>query len=273
MRSKSLLLSLIAAVCSIGGPLFAQQPDEIDAKSIIDRASRTYSDLTSYQDTGIVERIMERPGKRDHRIKAPFQTAFKHADKLRFEWTETLTGGQTDQHVVCYDQRDAFTYWENLQQHRREKDLRSAIAGATGISGGAVGRIPGLLLETKAWGHTIFSSLSSVVRIPDDIIEGVPCFVIAGKDIAGSEKTLWIGRDDYLVRQIEEISRLGKLPEDALKRLPAEAVAALDRSDITRVLTRETHRDIQVNHDIPDDFFTFVPPHGSRLVEEYEVDP
>ena len=89
----------------------------------------------------------------------------------------------------------------------------------------------------------------------------------------------WIGRDGYLIRKIEQATASFRQALDEASDLldmsdvPEAARKALEQMKDASVLTREIHRDIEIDKEISDEVFRFAPPEGARLVEEFEVGP
>jgi hypothetical protein len=76
-----------------------------------------------------------------------------------------------------------------------------ALAGATGVSGGAAHTIPRLLLGEEVGGRPMIT-LQDAARIEDAKLDAVNCFRIRGKH--GSDlMTIWIDSATFLVRRID----------------------------------------------------------------------
>jgi len=78
-----------------------------------------------------------------------------------------------------------------------------ALAEASGCSGGAAGTVPRVFFnlrwddELDLWGY-------SGTRQTDEIVAGVDCYVFV-KEAQGQTKTLWIGKQDFLIHQVRTL--------------------------------------------------------------------
>ena len=54
------------------------------------------------------------------------------------------------------------------------------------------------------WGNKLGAAMQTATSKPDEKIDGVDCYVLT-QTKAGRTKTMWIGKQDFLIRQIESI--------------------------------------------------------------------
>ena len=124
-------------------------------------------------------------------------------------------------------------------------DKERVLAGATGISGGAAGGIPGTFFKMN-WGNQFGASMQSAKRKRDEKVGDVDCYVLT-EEKAGRTHTLWIGKQDFLIRQIENVTSAKALKAS----LSAEAkkhpeIQAVLQSNIGDTKSIETHTNIVV---------------------------
>jgi hypothetical protein len=187
-------------------------PIEITKKS-----QGAYAALTSYSDNGIV---IGDVGSQS--LTTTFNIKLQRPNLYRVEWTQA-TQFFTNGGVVWSAGSGDFLLTKNGQQNARPekyKDMETALAAATGISGQASAIIPETFFN-KNWGgvlKTLASGRTTLAKLADESIDGVDCYVLSssinpanlpnqGKlpDNAGkmgkTTTTLWIGRQDYLIHQ------------------------------------------------------------------------
>lgn len=234
MKTSSRCFASLIAILSFGLPVIAQPQSKPDAKAILDNVFKVYSRLSSYQDEGIV--IETRDEATGGTIeKMPFKTSFRRPNLFRFEWINyTLTKlGRT--HVVWFNGKEAFTYWEP-DRYEKEESLSLAVAGATGVSSGAARKVALLLIEEELGGAN-WKDLKEVSLAGEEVVDGVNCYHI--KATFGSDPLeLWIGKNDFLLRKSRKEKKINEI----------------------LWITEEFRRKIQVDHSIPDVAFNYKPP-------------
>jgi hypothetical protein len=95
-----------------------------------------------------------------------------------------------------------------------QKNRQMALAGATGISGGAAATIPGTFFA-DGWGDVLSGAEDEHLK-PDETIDQIACHVVmATMHPRGATVTItcWIGQQDHLLHKIQTV-RLG-LPGNA----------------------------------------------------------
>ena len=121
MRRRTLGLALLIVVLLAKPSGFAvaeEQPDlKPDPRTLLDKVEKTYRGFGAYQDTGVVEQAMDQ-GTIKYRFTKTFSIAFKRPGRLRFEWIDTLAGGQKDHHVLSCNGQETYSYWEGAGHQR-----------------------------------------------------------------------------------------------------------------------------------------------------------
>lgn len=234
MRTTSRRLALIFAILSFALPVIGQPQTKPDAKEILDKMFKTYSQFASYQDEGTLITT------RDHATggtieKMPFKTFFKRPNLFRFEWTDYGITKLGRTKMIWSNGKEAFTYWEP-DNYEKEESLSMAVAGATGITSLTVNTIFDLLLPDEM-GGSIFKRLVNVSLAGEDEFEGVSCYRI--KATGGDEPyELWIGKTDFLLRKLRRESKV----------------------DDTLWIYEDVRRKIQLDQSIADVVFNYKPP-------------
>ena len=146
-------------------------------------------------------------------------------------------------------------YLEMFGHAQKQSDKESALGGATGISGGAAATIPGTFFKMN-WGNQLGGLVSSEKRQADEKVGDVNCYVFSS-ELKGTTKTLWIGKQDFLIHQVRNVTSV-----EAMKAALAEAAkhnpgmpARLQKIKPQGVTSTETHENIVVNQKFsPADF-------------------
>lgn len=197
----SLLCSGLLAQCSpriVGGE---PNQDTPTAKEILVRVSEIYENCKSYRDTGVVTTIFNNSGGK-RTVEKPFNTAFVRPNRFRFEYYDKEAGGPKNRYIIAQNANEIQSWWEIKRVVEQPKSLGLALAGATGVSSGSAHTIPALLLPKEINGSRL-TALADAKRIDDGDLENVKCFRIQSKEI-NSMMTLWIDKESYLVRRIDE---------------------------------------------------------------------
>lgn len=137
----------------------------------------------------------------------------------------------------------------------RYPNMGDALAGAMGISGRASGSVPGTFFKLN-WGNQLGAAMNSAQRKADEKIGDVDCYVLTQNLGGGRIKTIWIGRQDFLIHQVENdtSAKAAKAALEAAAKKYPQTRAAISGvlGDIKSV---ETHKNITINQNFaPSDF-------------------
>jgi hypothetical protein len=144
----------------------------------------------------------------------------------------------------------------------KKSDREGALSGATGISGGAAASIPGTFFKMN-WGNQLGGAMQSAKRRSDEKIGDTDCYVLT-EEKGGRTRTLWIGKQDFLIHQVENDTSAASLKvalEDAAKKHPEMRLPTPVAGDSKSV---ETHMNIVVNKSFSKADFAFQASTGSK---------
>jgi RNA polymerase sigma factor (sigma-70 family) len=272
-------LIVLLAGSAITVAISQETGDGLLVQEIAKQSQATYAALTSYSDTGTAR---ETGGGSNTKIT--FSIRLQRPDFYRIEWTHT-GGFYTSQGSAWSDGTGDFLSYgaagkAEATKPQKMQSREMAIGGATGISGSAASDIPGTFFN-MAWGGQLGIFTSGRIKVhrgADEKIGDADCFVISSTldpvklpnnmGTSGTTTTrLWIGKQDYLIHQIETTSEGGisnlKFTDESLKTIleragkPAtpEAIADL-RKKIERdqkaaqkgkMVMTQTHENISIN--------------------------
>ena len=173
--------------------------DNLTANEIIKRMEKVYANSKSYSDSGVVKAVfISNDGK--FTVEKPFTTAFIRPDHFRFEFKEKKQGNPAQRFIIYRKGKELQTYW-NVKNDLKLESLDTAVASATGVSGGSAITVPAMLLPNKiTWRRAI--RFRKPERIDDDLFDKVDCYRIHDLIFNVIPTTIWIDKKTFLVRKI-----------------------------------------------------------------------
>jgi RNA polymerase sigma factor (sigma-70 family) len=226
--------------------------DGLSAGEVFKKAQETYAALTSYSDEG--KSVATLNGTT---IAQTFSIKLGRPNLYRIEWEQSSesTGykSSTAKQVVWSEGKGDFL--ETFGHARKESNKESALSSATGISGGAAATVPGTFFKMN-WGNQLGGSVANEKKQADEKVGEVDCYVFTS-DLKGRAKTIWIGKQDFLIHQVRTVTSA-----EAMKAMMAqtaksrpEIAALLQKNEIKASTSTETHTNIVVNQKFsPTDF-------------------
>lgn len=164
-----------------------------ETKDLIRRIGEAYSQATSYSDTGSYECI------NDGEIlsRAHFKTRYRDPGDLLFEYRDENT------HTLSKS-GDQVTYMSDFDAAPTEDhDIDLAISALYGVTSRTSGNIPQLLLNLDKGSLFYLTDLKLLDEAKSE--DGTLCLRLQGVDFGSEENTIWIGKDDLLIRKIETV--------------------------------------------------------------------
>jgi outer membrane lipoprotein-sorting protein len=173
--------------------------DNLTANEIIKRMEKVYANCKSYSDSGVVKTVFISPDV-TRTEKKPFTTAFIRPDHFRFEFKEKKKGNREQRFIIYLKGKDLQTYW-NIKNDLKPESLDSAIASATGVSGGSAITVPAMLLPNEIkWRRAI--RFRKPKRIDDELFDKVDCYRVHDLIFNIIPTTIWIDKKTFLLRKI-----------------------------------------------------------------------
>jgi outer membrane lipoprotein-sorting protein len=224
---------------------------DLAAGEILKQAQEKYASLTSYSDEGkTVATINGRT------FTTTFSIKLARPGFYLIEWEQPVSASYTNKGAVWSAGEGDFLRMGS--RDRKEAKQETALASATGISGGAAASIPGTFFSMN-WGNQLGGAASSAKRGADEKVGDVVCYVFTS-DLKGQTRTLWIGKEDLLIHQVRTVTSAAAMEAvqaEAAKRNP-EIAARQPKSKPQGITSTETHENIVVNQKLADK--DFVPP-------------
>jgi RNA polymerase sigma factor (sigma-70 family) len=239
-------LSISVAMLITGGAVTVaisqtSSGDKLTPQEIFKKSQDVYAALSSYSDEGKTVSSIGSTTVAPH----TFTIKLARPNLYRIEWQQQETSSFMNSGVVwSAGDGDFMVMGSGNAQKQTSREM--ALGGATGISGGAAATIPGTFFKMN-WGNQLGSALSEKQQ-SDEKVGDVDCYVFTS-ELKGNIKTLWIGKKDFLIRQVENdtsAASLKKTLEDAAKRNPQMhfPTSASSSGDVKSI---ETHLNIVVN--------------------------
>jgi outer membrane lipoprotein-sorting protein len=175
--------------------------EDLDAPRILERMAQVYATCSSYRDSGVAKRILLFDGRR-HTEKVPFTTAFVRPERFRYEARVRRGEEEFDRYLFWKSGRDVRSWFEDTPRPEQES-VAYVLGFVSAATFGSTMTIPSLLWPAEMPSpHLLF--LPNAERMEDDLLDGLPCFVLQGS--RGEEPTtLWIDRTSYLLRRIDTV--------------------------------------------------------------------
>lgn len=226
--------------------------DSLPASEILKRAEAKYASLTSYSDEGKVVATLN-----GITSTHTFTLKLDRQDRYRIEWehsSESTGFNATNKGAVWSAGNGDFLDTGSGAQPQASREL--ALSSATGISGGAAATIPGTFFKLN-WGDQLGGSAQNGKKQPDEKIGGADCYVLTS-EVKGRTKTLWIGKQDFLIHQTRVVTSAEAIKAalaEAAKRNP-EISAVRPKFDPQGITSTETHANIVLNKQFTQADFT-----------------
>ena len=234
------------AISQIGGENKTSPPaiansDKLTPQEIADKSRDAYAALSSYSDEGKTVSCIGSTTVAPH----SFTIKLARPSLYRIEWDQN--SGFFDQKGTAWSAGNGdFLKTSGSPQKYSSKEM--ALSSATGISGGAAGGIPGTFFKMN-WGNQFGASMKSAQRKADEQIGDTDCYVLTEDKGGGRTRTLWIGKRDLLIRQIENDTSAAAmktmLDGEAKKNPQLRYIRALSPAGDS--VSIETHTNISVN--------------------------
>ena len=226
--------------------------DNLSPNQIFEKAQENYASLTSYSDEGKIVATMD-----DDSTITTFTIRLARANFYIIGWQQTIESLYSTNNIQAQAvwSSGAGNFLEMGHGPQNEESRGIALAKATEISGGAAGTIPRTFFNMR-WGDQLGGSGFNQTRQPDGKVGDVDCYVFS-RESQGRTKTLWIGRRDFLIHQIQTV-----ISAEAMQIMLAKVMNGDHEpsSAIHCFTVTETHTNIVLNKQ----FFRsdFIPANG-----------
>jgi hypothetical protein len=173
--------------------------DVLTAGQIYEKMLEHYASLPSYSDQGSIVTTMD-----GLVVTSGFATRLARPGFYRIEWEQNSTDNTGIQGAWSAGQGD---FVQMMGSGLRRLDNRNVAFGdVVASSGGALATVPRMFFEAQVSSERMMA----LERLPDIKVGNIECFELTGQSPSGQIKTFWIGKRDFLIRQIQtEVNREG----------------------------------------------------------------
>lgn len=185
------------------------------AVAALERAIFAYAACKSYRDTGSAQFIAS-GGAHDRGMgRIEFRTLFRRPDKFRFECREIPEVKGRDDHYIVWQAADGARSWWGLNPKTQNfKTMLDALAGPSGVSYGAAGRVPSLLFPPES-GAPPHLGLVGLRMAGGAVLNGERCEMVDGIDAGASRVAVWIDVKTRLIRKVVETALISAEEQQA----------------------------------------------------------
>ena len=249
MNPYRLALGLTAALL-LATVLELRAADTLTTADIFKQAQAAYAALTSYRDEG---KTVATAGAST--ITTTFTIKLARTNFYCITWEQSSDSAYATTKTKPQSVWSAATgdFLDMGTGARKLASREVALSSATGISGSAAATVPGTFFKMH-WGNQL-GLPAREKRLPDEKIGDTDCYVFTSTLTSGQTKTLWLGKRDFLIRQVRSVTSAAALKAafaEAAKTHPEIALHLPVSQDITAT---ETHDHIVVNPTLtPADF-------------------
>jgi hypothetical protein len=230
--------------------------DNLSPGEILKKVRENYASLASYSDQGKSVALLN-----DNVTTITFITRLARTNFYQVEWEQNSESllVTNDSKILAVWSSGAGDFLEKGAGPEKQPNREVALVKAAEISNGTTATIPRMFFSMPA-GDLLDGEMFGEKRQADEKVGGRDCYVLT-RESQGRTKTLWIGRQDFLIHQIQTV-----MSAEAMQAVFAnvsegrpELTAFLQKSPHEFTVT-ETHTDIVVNQQFsrPD----FIPANG-----------
>ncbi len=194
----SLAAGLAGGLILAGLSSFAAD-DTFTPGQIFEKVQENYNALSSYSDEGQVIAVMD-----DTVTTTQFTIRLARANFYSIEWWQYSKSSKASENS------GPFAVWSSGagdflelgwgEQGPCGRDI--ALANAAASSGGAAGTIPEVFFDMQ---DLRVGPASDETRQADDKLGDIDCYVVLRKLPDGQTKTFWIGKQDFLIHQVQTV--------------------------------------------------------------------
>jgi outer membrane lipoprotein-sorting protein len=221
------------------------QRKSLSPRVILQRMLFQYRTIKSYEAVGLTTcTYLDAAGRSSSDV--PFTLYFQRPRAMRLEWTDPDVR-RTKRRGVLWSNGKQVNLDVIPKELSKVKTLEDALDTASVLSAVAPYMVAKFLIGEKATKEKI-NDLENLKLLDSTQVDGEDCYVIAGVlsgDGASYTYKFWIGKEDYLIRKLEQI------------------LEARFKNGTEVFMTEETHTKVKVNHQIPANLFDYNFPPGS----------
>jgi len=176
--------------------------EDITPGQISEKVKAAYKSMDTYKAQGTITSNIDADGTKMN-IETSFLIILKKPNLYLISWTQENMPGMSQSGAVWSDGTQPYLYMGGMNAYSKMGSDELALAGATGISGGAAFTIPSLFLSVLKEQPAPFSRLKDPQIEMTEKVGGEDCYVISGSSAISKKETFWVSKTNYLVRKYD----------------------------------------------------------------------
>jgi len=255
MTRAKLALCIGVAILLVGGTTTKilssdGSGDNLTPSEIFKKAQEKYASMTSYSDEGKTVETIDTTNSPT--FIHTFTIRLDRPSLYRIEWVMNIEmGGITEMTaksnaVWSAGDGDFLAMAGDGAEKMPSEEI--ALSSSKDISGYASSTIPPTFFNLN-WGSQLGGSVTDEKQQPDEKVGDVDCYVLTDESKKGITRTLWIGKQDFLIHQIRNVTSpeaMKAMMVEEAKSHP-EILAHMTQSGILGSTSVETHQNIIEN--------------------------
>jgi RNA polymerase sigma factor (sigma-70 family) len=218
--------------------------DNAATGEIFKNAQEKYASMTSYSDEGQTVATLN-----GSTITTTYTIKLARPNLYQIEWQQKNDSAYatTTTKTEAVWSAGAGDFLDMGMGRQKQKDEVTALSSAAGISASASATIPGAFFKMN--GGNPLGSASGQTQQADEKVGNVDCYVFTSELKKGITKTLWIGKQDFLIHQVRNVTSAEAekaMLTKAAKDHP-QIMASLAIMGFHGITSTETHSNIVVN--------------------------
>jgi hypothetical protein len=238
--------SIVALVCTVGFLGSATWGAEETPKAIFEKVAAKYASMQTYSAEGTVVTDMDSGGGKSQ-SETKFSIRLKKPNLYLISWSDKTQSGpgmsMSNSGAVWNAGKQAYLYMGPGNCYEKAESDAMALAGATGISGGAAHTIPSLFFPSLKLGHSLFARFIDPKLERNEKVDGEECYVIGGSTKGSKRETFWISKERHLILKHSRSLEPPERSASAQAEYEGEMKKAVEQAGIRDETTRQIMRD------------------------------
>lgn len=193
------LVALTITLLLLGTNAFGE---ETSPNEILSKVEDAYRALKTYKAEGTIVSDID-TGQMKIKTETSFSILLKKPNLYLISWTQKNMPmpGMVQSGAVWSEGIQPYLYMSVMNAYSKISSDETALASATGISGGAAFTIPSLFLPVFKDPPAPFSRLRNPRIERTDKIAEEDCYVISGPSTISKEETFWVSKTTHLLQK------------------------------------------------------------------------
>lgn len=213
--------------------------DNLSPDQIFKKAQERYTSLVSYSDQG---QIVTTVNNTTTTASFAIQLARPIYYLVEWQWNSGSAFATQNTSAQAVWSSGTGDFLETGYGPKNEGSLNIALDDASAFSGGASATVPMIFFNTES-GNEFGRSVLEEHRQPDETVGKVDCYVFT-RESQGQTKTLWIGKQDFLIHQVQTL-----ISAKAMQAAMAKVAGAMPQETtfVYDFISTEIHTNIILN--------------------------